>query len=94
MVLTCPVCCENYVIVASLCERCKIVKHAMNLYSPDKVIDVIQKVLVRNEKQIDNKMTIYGKNETDYVKKDGKWIKKSKSTSELSASVSQYENYE
>ena len=90
MVLTCPVCCENYVIVASLCERCKIVKHAMNLYSPDKVIDVIQKVLVRNEKQIDNKMTIYGKNETDYVKKDGKWIKKSKSTS----SVSQYENYE
>lgn len=88
--LTCPVCCENYVLVASLCERCKVVKHAMNLYTPDKVIDVIQKVLVRNEKQIDNKMAIYGKNENEYDKKDGKWVKKSKSTS----SISQYENHE
>ena len=92
--ITCPVCCENYVVIASLCERCKVVKHAMNLYSPDKVIDVIQKVLVRNDKQIDNKMTIYDKNENDYEKKQGKWVKKSKSSSELSSSASQYEGYE
>jgi len=47
------------------------------------VLDVIQKVLVRNDKQIDNKCAIYDKKESEYEKKDGKWVKKSKSSSSV-----------
>jgi len=83
MPFTCPLCCESYVIVASLCDDCKKAKHAMSLYGKEKVLDVIQKVLVRNEKQIENKCAIYDKKESDYEKKHGKWIKKIKSTSSL-----------
>tara|TARA_R100000353_G_scaffold103562_1_gene74888 strand:- start:3569 stop:3805 length:237 start_codon:yes stop_codon:yes gene_type:complete len=71
------------VIVASLCDECKKAKHAMSLYGKEKVLDVIQKVLVRNDKQIENKCAIYNKNESEYEKKNGKWVKKSKSGSSI-----------
>ena len=83
MPFLCPLCCESYIVVSSLCDDCKKAKHAMSLYGKGKVLDVIQKVLVRNDKQIDNKCEIYDKNEKDYMKKDGRWIKKSKSTSSI-----------
>ena len=83
MPFLCPLCCDSYVIVASLCDECKKAKHAMSLYGKEKVLDVIQKVLVRNDKQIENKCAIYNKNESEYEKKNGKWVKKSKSGSSI-----------
>ena len=83
MPFLCPLCCESYIVVSSLCDDCKKAKHAMSLYGKAKVLDVIQRVLVRNDKQIDNKCEIYDKNEKDYLKRNGRWIKKSKSTSSV-----------
>jgi hypothetical protein len=34
--LICPLCCEKYVFVQSLCDDCKKVKHAMSLYGSEK----------------------------------------------------------
>ena len=48
----------------------------MSLYGSAKVIDVITNVLVRNDKQIENKCVIYDKDEEKYEKKNGKWIPK------------------
>lgn len=83
MPFLCPLCCESYIVVSSLCEECKKAKHAMSLYGKQKVLDVITKVLVRNDKQIDNKCEIYDKNEKDYEKKNGRWVKKSTDEDEL-----------
>lgn len=83
MPFLCPLCCESYIVVSSLCEECKKAKHAMSLYGKQKVLDVITRVLVRNDKQIDNKCEIYDKNEKDYEKKNGRWVKKSADEDEL-----------
>lgn len=48
----------------------------MSLYGSEKVIDVITTVLVRNDKQIENKCVIYDKDEEKYEKKGGKWLLK------------------
>lgn len=48
----------------------------MSLYGSEQVIDVITTVLVRNDKQIENKCVIYNKDETKYEKKGGKWVAK------------------
>ncbi len=74
--IVCPLCCDKYVFVQSLCDDCKKVKHAMSLYGSEKVIDVITTVLVRNHKKIANKCVIYDKDEEKYEKKGGKWLLK------------------
>jgi len=55
----------------------------MSLYGSEKVIDVITTVLVRNDKQIDNKCAIYDKDEENYEKKGGKWILKMGASKEI-----------
>jgi len=81
--ITCPLCCEKYIVLQTLCDDCKKVKHAMSLYGSEKVIDVIHTVLVRNDKQIDNKCAIYDKDEENYEKKGGKWILKMGASKEI-----------
>lgn len=76
MVLTCPLCCESYVFIQSLCVECKKVKHCMNLYGRERVNQVLNACLIRSDKQIANKTEIFDKNKEDYEKKDGKWVKK------------------
>jgi hypothetical protein len=46
------------------------------LYGVDKVNQVLNTTLIRSEKQIQNKCEIYDKKESDYEKKNGKWLKK------------------
>ena len=45
--ITCPLCCESYVFISSLCEDCIKVKRMMALYSKTQVIDIFDSVLVR-----------------------------------------------
>ena len=45
--IVCPLCCENYVFISSLCEDCIKVKRMMALYSKTQVIDIFDSVLVR-----------------------------------------------
>lgn len=73
---TCPLCCKNYVFFQSLCEDCRLIKHCISLYGVDKVNQVLNTTLIRSEKQIQNKCEIYDKKESDYEKKNGKWLKK------------------
>jgi len=74
--LYCPLCLENYVVVSTLCEDCKKIKHCISLYSRNKVIEVLNATLIRSNAQILNKCIIYDKDKEDYVKKEGKWVKK------------------
>lgn len=74
--IICPLCCESYVFVQSLCVECKKVKHCMNLYGRERVNQVLNACLIRSDKQIANKTEIFDKNKEDYEKKDGKWVKK------------------
>lgn len=53
---TCPVCESEYVITQNLCDDCKKIKHCMNLYSKEEVLDVLEKVLVRQSTQIKNRV--------------------------------------
>ena len=54
--ITCPVCCSEYVFIASLCPSCVKVKHYMSCYSRDRVIDILDNVLSRTEDKQDNKI--------------------------------------
>ena len=54
--ITCPVCCREYVLIASLCPACVKVKHYMSCYSRERVIDILDNVLSRTEDKQDNKI--------------------------------------
>ena len=45
---SCVLCEKETVITTHLCEKCRRVKHLINLYQ-DRVYDVLENVLVRNE---------------------------------------------
>ena len=45
---SCVLCERETVILTHLCEKCRRVKHLINLYE-DRVYDVLENVLVRNE---------------------------------------------
>ena len=74
--ITCPLCCQKYVFIQSLCEDCRLIKHCISLYGVDKVNQVLNSTLVRSEKQIKNKCEIYDKKTEEYEKKNGSWVKK------------------
>lgn len=56
MVFTCPVCTQEYLIVNTLCDTCRKVKHYMSCYSRDRVIEILDNVLSRTEDKQDNKI--------------------------------------
>ena len=63
MVFSCPVCTQEYLIINSLCETCRKVKHYMSCYSRDRVIEILDNVLSRTEDKQDNKINEEIKNE-------------------------------
>ena len=63
--ITCPLCCKEYVIVSSLCPSCVKVKHYMSCYSRERVIDILDNVLSRTEDKQDNKIKEEIKNEIE-----------------------------
>ena len=54
MYFSCRLCERETVITSNLCDKCRRVKHLLNLYE-DKVYDVLEEVLVRKEQGINNK---------------------------------------
>jgi spore cortex formation protein SpoVR/YcgB (stage V sporulation) len=56
MVFSCPVCTQEYLIINSLCETCRKVKHYMSCYSRDRVIEILDNVLSRTEDKQHNKI--------------------------------------
>jgi len=51
---SCRLCEKETVITTNLCEKCRRVKHLINLYD-DRVYQVLEDVLVRQDKGITNK---------------------------------------
>lgn len=54
MYFSCRLCERETVITSNLCDKCRRVKHLLNLYQ-DKVYDVLEEVLVRKDQGISNK---------------------------------------
>jgi glutaredoxin len=63
--ITCPLCTQEYIFVASLCPKCVKVKHYMSVYSKDRVIDILDNVLSRTEEKQDNKIKLEIKEEIE-----------------------------
>ena len=60
--LSCPLCRKEWCITSKLCNDCNKIKHLMDIYSREKVIEILEKVLVV-EKFKENKK----ENETEKV---------------------------
>jgi len=54
MYFSCRLCERETVITSNLCDKCRRVKHLLNLYE-DRVYEVLEDVLVRQDKGITNK---------------------------------------
>lgn len=63
--ITCPVCCSEYVFISHLCPSCVKVKHYMSCYSRERVISILDNVLSRTEEKQDNKIKLEIKEEIE-----------------------------
>ena len=55
MVFVCKMCESSSVYITYICEECRRIRHMMNLYSKERVLEVLDTVLVRNDAGIKNK---------------------------------------
>lgn len=46
MTFTCPLCRKEWILYKNVCLKCDKIRHLMEIYSRDKVIDILEKVLV------------------------------------------------
>ena len=63
----CRLCEKESVIMVSLCEKCRRIKHLINLYD-DKVYEVLENCLVRTPEQITHKENAVIKKEEEEIK--------------------------
>lgn len=82
MVFQCKLCEEETVITVNLCEKCRKIKHMMNIYKREIVYDVLEKVLIRNTDQREYKIKNYKKPETDIIDTDNSYYKLKEKTHE------------
>ena len=72
-IFTCRLCEEETVITVHLCEKCRKIKHMMNIYTREIVYDVLEKVLIRNTEQREYKIKNYKKpilEDSTYIDKE------------------------
>jgi len=51
----CPVCNEDMVLMTSLCNTCRKIKHYISIYSRNRVMEILDNCLSRTEDKIKNK---------------------------------------
>jgi len=56
MLLSCPIC-EEWTIF-SVCNECRKIRHYMSIYSKDRVIEILDSILSRQEDKQDNKIKV------------------------------------
>lgn len=44
--IICPLCRENIIIFKKLCDKCEKIRHLSMIYGIDKVIEILEKILV------------------------------------------------
>ena len=54
MSFTCPMCRKKWIITTKLCEECDKIRHMMEIYSPKKIIQILQKLLVVEQFKCEN----------------------------------------
>jgi hypothetical protein len=73
MLGTCALCEEEFMLFSKVCDECRRIKHIMNIYSKREVLDVIERVLIRNkgdiEHTIKNEKDEQNANDNSYIKK-------------------------
>ena len=65
-IFSCCLCEKEYVITSSLCEKCRKIKHLLNLYG-DKVYATLENCLIRTNEQIARKENIEIKEEKKQI---------------------------
>ena len=63
MVFKCSLCEEEYCIIYSLCESCRTIKHLMTVYTRERVYEILNNVLKRDESKQNNKIVLEKQNE-------------------------------
>jgi len=66
MYLTCPLCRTEWVLTSRICASCDKIRHYMEIYSQNKILEILDKVLVVQQhkdkevekKEIENKIEI------------------------------------
>ncbi len=76
MSFTCPLCREEWLLINKLCPRCDRIRHIMQCYSREKVIEALDKIFLIERFQ-DNP------DDEKYEKINGKWVLKVKTENEL-----------
>jgi len=46
LTLTCPMCREEWIFTTRICDECDTIRHYMEIYSRDKILEILDKVLV------------------------------------------------
>ncbi len=64
----CVLCREEFCLISNFCNDCKRVQRMVVLYGKDKVKDILENVLVRNEDQQERKVNFELKKEEDQLK--------------------------
>lgn len=66
MIWSCKLCEKESVYTTALCEKCRRIRHLLNLYG-DKVYSTLENCLVRNQEQIERKENIQIKEEKKQI---------------------------
>ncbi len=66
MVFECKLCEKETCLTTHVCEKCRRIKHLINLYE-DRVYEVLEEVLVRTNKQQENKIQLEIKKEKEEI---------------------------
>jgi len=66
---SCTLCEINSVYTASLCEECRKIKHMMTCYTPERVIEVLDRVLMRTPSKQELKIDVELKTEKVQIEK-------------------------
>tara|TARA_R110000772_G_C13077953_1_gene417140 strand:+ start:296 stop:517 length:222 start_codon:yes stop_codon:yes gene_type:complete len=56
MVFNCVLCEKKTVYTTYICENCRRIKHLMNLYSTERIVEILDKVLLRTVDKQDLKI--------------------------------------
>tara|TARA_R110000868_G_scaffold408771_1_gene692401 strand:- start:455 stop:697 length:243 start_codon:yes stop_codon:yes gene_type:complete len=53
MGISCALCEEEYAVFSSVCVECRRIKNIMNIYSKKKVLETLERILVRSDEHIE-----------------------------------------
>ena len=53
MGISCALCEEEYVVFSAVCTDCRRIKNIMNIYSKKKVLETLERILVRSDDHIE-----------------------------------------